>query len=422
MKRILCGLMVFSSLLLFGCQGGHTTTLPENGNIQLFPNYDHDFKDSAEFSSFIVESFLNNFFDEASESTHFCNNNRYFYGDSFSRDLLDDYDSGICVYSPLYIDDVIYEVESLLDDIFEIDEDFLTGIVREIGNYKYLVEFDQDNLRITYQSALSTKHITFGEISGKKYFSMIEKFFTDRYEWIVYLEGEYILYDQLGAYEREYFYQDYLNDSMTYYKVMVPSTQNDYYLLDLAYGDDNYINEVRYMADDLNDQITLDREKVTLLINPNETSFSYEHNYHYDRLYQDYDLIILNALQLNNWDEIIEKETDDGSVWGYQLYLSDQISYSDFLVMFAPNYDYPQLQMVVSSIDQDFVVATDEYVIPADLLHQLETKIEDYNAEHDSLLTDLGLSIEEITLGDNLQDYLTYLNEYLEFTLDKIKF
>jgi hypothetical protein len=78
--------------------------------------------------------------------------------------------------------------------------------------------------------------------------------------------------------------------------------------------------------------------------------------------------------------------------------------------------------MVVSTIDQDFAIANDEYVIQADLLHQLETKIEDFNAEHDSLLTDLGLSIEEITLGDNLQDYLTYLNEYLEFTLDKIKF
>ncbi len=236
------------------------------------------------------------------------------------------------------------------------------------------------------------------------------------------MEGEYLLYDQLGAYEREYFYLDYQNDSMTYYKVMVPSTQNDYYLLDLAYGGDDYINEVRYMADDLNDEITLDREKITVLINPYETSFSFEHNYHHDPLYQDYDLLILNALQLNDWDEIIEKETGDDSLWEYQFYLSDQIVYSDYLVMFAPAYDYPQLQMVVSTIDQDFAIANDEYVIQADLLHQLETKIEDFNAEHDSLLTDLGLSIEEITLGDNLQDYLTYLNEYLEFTLDKIKF
>jgi hypothetical protein len=90
--------------------------------------------------------------------------------------------------------------------------------------------------------------------------------------------------------------------------------------------------------------------------------------------------------------------------------------------MFAPAYDYPQLQMVVSTMDQDFAIANNEYVIQADLLHQLETKIEDFNFEHNSLLTNLGLSIEEITLGDHLEDYLTYLNEYLEFMLDKIKF
>jgi hypothetical protein len=388
----------------------------------LFPDYQHEFKDSGEVSLFSIETFLKNYFDEIEEGTPFCNNNRYFYGDAFTRDELDVYNSGICEYSPIYRDDILDMVTTLIDDIIELDEDLKLGKVIEIENYKYLIDLDQSALQITYQSPLYLQHFTFGEIEGKKHFSSIKKLFSDQYEWISFLEDEYILYDKLDAFERTYFHQDYKNDEFTYYQVAVPSSSNDYYLLELAYKKDNYINEVRYMADDLNDEITLDSEIISVLISDTETSFSFSHNYNSDEVFQDYDKIILNALQLNNWDEIIELASDDGSVWKYNMYLSDQLAYSDYYVTFAPHYDYPEIQVVVSSMDEDVIIVSDEYVIPAELLHQLESKIDAFNSEHENLMRDLRLSTEEIILGETLDDYLLYLNEYLEFTLDKIKF
>ncbi|MBI9009940.1 MAG: hypothetical protein JEZ05_07905 [Tenericutes bacterium] len=204
-----------------------------------------------------------------------------------------------------------------------------------------------------------------------------------------------------------------MEDEFLFYKIdlKIPYDSSDlYYDLKLAYKEKNYINEVRYYIVELGDGLSLPQRKTIVLTNNFYTKYEYR-IVTYDSPSQK--ILNVNALEISDWNRIVDTNTPELGLWRFNLYLDDQLVYPDIVVTLPSGDLYPIYFINATYHPEDLLV-----VDISDT--ELEELYESYNSFADiypGMLEELGIVAGEQALNnvDIIQGYFSsYANEELK--------
>ncbi|MBI9009941.1 MAG: hypothetical protein JEZ05_07910 [Tenericutes bacterium] len=148
MKKFLTVVMILTTLFLSACQNANEDGNPLKGDWLKTADYTETFSDSKITTKTDIQSFVEQYIINLNEVAPLCENN-YLSDDEYTRSDIENIKSGVCEYNPISQSKIELAFNGFLDNLIIDGQDIVTNQLNISEQFKYIVEMNDNNLRIT---------------------------------------------------------------------------------------------------------------------------------------------------------------------------------------------------------------------------------------------------------------------------------